>query len=151
MNWGILTSIFLLGTFKFMFSGIPGAIAQIPEWQTIVASGLGGMVSATIFYTASEFFIHRSFKKFKEKELLAIQNGTPRKRKFTRMNKLIVMIKRSLGIYGICLFAPLLLSVPIGTMIATKFYGKSKKTLPLILIGLAIHSFWLSMLFYALY
>ena len=48
---------------------------------------------------------------------------------FTKGNKFIVRLKLKLGIYGISFYAPLFLSVPIGTIITAKFYGKEKKSL----------------------
>ena len=55
------------------------------------------------------------------------------------MNKLIVKIKRTLGIYGVCLFAPLFFSIPGGTIISAKFYGKDKRTFLLILFGIVVN------------
>lgn len=73
------------------------------------------------------------------------------KKKFTKLNKGIVYIKRFMGVYGITLIGPLFLSVPIGAIIAAKFYGKRKETLPLLLLGLGGHSVWLALFYYSLY
>jgi hypothetical protein len=68
----------------------------------------------------------------------SIESGTPiePKRKFTRMNKLIVRMKKSIGIIGISFWAPLFLSIPGGSIIAAKFYGKNPMTFPLIVVGI---------------
>jgi hypothetical protein len=58
------------------------------------------------------------------------------KKKFTRMNKFIVRIKHRLGIVGLSFFAPFFLGIPLGTIIAAKFFGHQKKTFPLILVGI---------------
>ena len=55
------------------------------------------------------------------------------------MNKFIVRIKRRFGIFGISMYAPLILSVPIGSIITAKFYGKDKRTFPLIVVGIIIN------------
>ena len=49
---------------------------------------------------------------------------------------MVVKLKRSVGIYGITFLAPLFLSVPIGSIISAKFYGKKKITFLLIVIGM---------------
>ena len=61
------------------------------------------------------------------------------KKKFTRFNKFIVKLKRRFGIYGIAFYAPLFLSVPLGSIVTAKFYGKEKRTFPLILIGICMN------------
>jgi hypothetical protein len=101
----------------------------------------GALFSATIFYFSSEFFMIRAHKKRKELVRISIETGIPLKpkRKFTGMNKFIVRIKRRLGIIGVSMYAPLFLSVPIGTIIAAKFYGKEKRTFPLIVAGTFIN------------
>ena len=62
------------------------------------------------------------------------------KKKFTKMNKLIVWIKRNIGIYGVTLLAPLFLSIPIGSIICAKFYGKRKRTFILMMFFTAMYS-----------
>jgi hypothetical protein len=69
----------------------------------------------------------------------------------TRTKKTSVRIKRRFGFYGITLFAPLLFSVPIGSFVAAKFYGKYQTTFLFMLIGLAGNAFLLTLLSYALF
>lgn len=153
MNWGILSSIFFLGTFKFLFSGIPGAVAEIPLWHTALASGSGAILSGLFFFSMADYFRKRSFDNMLKRKKAAEKAGITykTKKKFTRLNKGIVYIKRFMGIYGITLISPLFLSVPIGAIITAKFYGKRKEALPLLLGGLAINSFWLAFVYYSLY
>jgi hypothetical protein len=62
-----------------------------------------------------------------------------------------VQIKRRFGFYGITLFAPLLFSVPIGSFVAAKFYGKKSTTYLFVLIGLALNGLLLTSIAYAIY
>lgn len=153
MNWGILSSIFVLGAFKFLFSAIPGAVAEVPYWQTMIASGAGAVVSGLFFFSAADYFRRRSFERMLKRKTEAEKAGIEykEKRKFTRLNKGIVYIKRFMGVYGITLISPLFLSVPIGAIIAAKFYGKRNETLPLLLLGLVSHSIWLTLVYYSMY
>lgn len=139
MNWAVLSGVFLLATFKFMFSGIPGAVAQIPIWHTYIAMVSGGIFGSTIFFFLTKWvqiFAHNRAVKKREYRL---NKGLPIKvkRRFTRTNKFIVRLKRKIGIYGISFFAPLFLSIPIGSIVANKFYGHNRMTYPLIVIGIA--------------
>lgn len=141
MNWGALIGIFFLATVKFMFSAIPGSIANIPAWQTYIACTLGGTISAAFFYFSAELFIKYSHRRRVKKVLAAEAKGIvlPHPKKFTRMNKFIIRIKHVFGIYGISLWAPFFLSVPIGSIITAKFYGKKKITFFLIALGMFIN------------
>ena len=71
-----------------------------------------------------------------------------RKKPFTLFNKSIVWIKRNIGIYGITFLAPLLLSIPVGSIVCAKFYGKQKQTFPLMMIFSAIYSFLMCLWMY---
>jgi hypothetical protein len=81
-----------------------------------------------------------SRKKKLKKENDAIQKGIPlkQKKKFTRGNKMIIKLKRSFGKIGVCFIAPSLLSIPLGTIIVAKFYGKEKDTYLWVFIGIVL-------------
>jgi hypothetical protein len=138
MNFALYTSFFLLSTIKFLFTPFAGPASGLSFFETYFSCVAGAILSATFFYFASEFFMKRSIKKHAEKVRLASEKGETivEKKKFTKTNKFIVKIKRRFGIYGVSLFAPLFLSVPIGTIITAKFFGHLKQTFPLILAGM---------------
>jgi hypothetical protein len=143
MNWGFLTTVFLLSTVKFMFAPASGSAMGLPFWETYIASVAGGSFGAAIFYFSSEWFIkYTHAKKVKKREELEKQGlPVPHKNIFTKTNRMIIRIKGKLGIYGICFWAPFFLSVPLGSIIVAKFYGKLKKTFPLIVLGMGINAF----------
>jgi hypothetical protein len=141
MHWHLYLTFFGFSTIKFLFTPFGGPAAELSFIETYVSCVSGALFSAAIFYFSSEFFMIRAHKKRKELVRISIETGIPLKpkRKFTRMNKFIVRIKRRLGIVGIAMYAPLFLSVPIGSIIAAKFYGKEKRTFPLIVAGTFIN------------
>lgn len=141
MNWAVLSSIFALGMFKFMFSAIPGAVAKVPLYQTYIAMVSGAVFSSFVFYFLSKLVNSISHKIKERKRLERERKGIPEKvkRRFTPMNKFIVRLKRSIGIYGITFWAPFFLSIPIGTIVAYKFYSHKKRTYPLIVIGICLN------------
>lgn len=136
---------------KFMFAPFYGLAFHLSFLETYLCTFIGGLISAIIFYWSAEFLMIRAAKKRKEKLIKAIEKGEPyvRKRTMTRVNKAIVKVKRSIGIWGIALFAPLFLSVPLGSIISAKFYGKDKRTFWIILLGLVINGFTITSLAYA--
>ncbi len=88
-----------------------------------------------------------------ERKKKALEQGLKwvNKRKFTLTNRLIIKVKRTIGIIGISFWVPLFLSIPIGSMIVAKFYGNEKKTFPLIVVGVFVNSFVLSALVYFIF
>ena len=148
MDWHILGSTFVLATFKFLISGIPGAKMGVPFWEITISSALGGSFSAFVFYFASERVI--AFQK-KRQELKVLKGNSKPKRKFTRANKWVVKIKQTFGILGITLLAPLLLSVPVGSMVCAKFYSENKYTFQLMLLWIGMNSVLLNLLWYGLF
>ena len=48
-------------------------------------------------------------------------------------------MKRSIGIIGITFWAPFFLSIPLGSIIAAKFYGHKKQAYPLIVLGIFLN------------
>lgn len=141
MHWHLYLTFFGFSTIKFLFTPFGGPAAGLSFIETYVSCVSGGLFSAFIFYFSSEFFMIRAHKKRQELIRKSIETGIPLKpkKKFTGMNKFIVRIKRRLGIIGVTMYAPLFLSVPIGTIIAAKFYGKEKRTFPLIAVGMFVN------------
>lgn len=152
MNWGYLTTVFLLATFKFMFAPFGGAM-KLPFWETYFASVAGGTFSAFIFYYLSEIIIKYNHKRKIVKKIILEEQGlpVPIKKKFTKTNRFVIRLKWKLGMYGICFWAPFLLSVPIGSMVVAKFYGKLKKTFPLIVLGMFINAMVMCLLAYLVF
>jgi len=67
------------------------------------------------------------------------------------MNKFIVRIKHSIGIIGVCFYAPLFLSIPGGSIIAAKFYGHDRRAFPLIVLGIGVNGIILTSLAYFIF
>lgn len=141
MKFGIYTTFFLLSTIKFLFTPFGGPAVKLTFWETYFVCVAGAVFSATIFYFSSELLMKRAHKKRLQAIKDAKENGTelPFKKKFTKTNKFIVRLKHRFGIYIVSMYAPLFLSVPIGTIITAKFYGKEKKTFPLIVLGMFVN------------
>lgn len=142
MYWGKLATIFFLATFKFMFAPAGGPALGLSFWETYFAAISGGLFCASIFYFAAGYFMRRAQQKRVDAWNAAITAGeTPKKRRvFTRLNKFVVRIKRALGIFGTAMWVPLFLSIPLGSIITAKFYGKDKRTFPIIVLGIFVNA-----------
>jgi len=156
MNTSLFLAGFGFGTFKFLFAhwmtfGAAASIGYQPHYYEIFISvTAGAWVSGAIFYFASELIMKAATKKRHEKHLTAKAAGIalPHKKRFTHMNKAVVKLKRSIGIYGLTLIAPLFLSVPFGSVVCAKFFGHEKKTFPLMMFFMASYSALMCFLIY---
>jgi hypothetical protein len=63
MNWGIISSVFILATVKFMFAPFTGYASGLSFWETFFTSIAGGSFSAVIFFFFSEFIMSISHKR----------------------------------------------------------------------------------------
>lgn len=141
MAWGAISSLFFISWIKFMFAPFGGPALGLTFLETYSGCVTGAILSSALFYFSADYLMDRATAKRIQKQKEALKNGSPMKRKknFTRMNKFIVKIKRSLGQVGICFWAPFFLSIPIGSIISAKFYGHSNKSYPLIVLGIFLN------------
>lgn len=150
MNWTGYISLATLATIKFMFSAIPGPALGLNYVETVISIFVGAVISAAFFFFSAEYFMQRAQKKRIKLMQEAHKNGEKiaQKRVFSRMNKGVVRLKLRFGKIGICFWAPFLLSVPVGSIIVAKFYGKYSFTFLYVILGMLINSLLTSFIVY---
>lgn len=150
MNWTGYISLATLATIKFMFSAIPGPALGLNYVETVISIFVGAVISAAFFFFSAEYFMQRAQKKRIKLMHEAHKNGETiaQKRVFSRMNKGVVRLKLRFGKIGICFWAPFLLSVPVGSIIVAKFYGKYSFTFLYVILGMLINSLLTSFIVY---
>lgn len=141
MKWGLYLSLAAFSMIKFMFAPIGGPNLGLNFFETYFSCVVGAIIAAVFFYFSSGYFMRQAHLKKVSKIKKALESGVEIKRKkvFTRTNKTIVRVKRKFGIWIMALYAPLFLSVPVGSIITAKFYRKEKLTFPIILIGIFVN------------
>jgi len=115
-------------SFKFGFTYI----------QTMLATTIGGILGVIFFFFLSEILLRifrrewpriKSFFSSRENELKPIVTPEPKnnnKKKFSKKNKFIVNTRKKYGLWGIAALTPILLSIPLGTFLANKYYRNKK-------------------------
>ena len=141
MKYSIYFGLLALSTIKFLFAPFGGPALKLNYFETYFSCIIGALISSTFFFFLAEYFMKRSINKKREAHFKAEKEGVllVKKKIFTKMNKSLIRIKHKLGIFGISFLAPLFLSIPIGTIIVAKFYGKNKYSYPLIILGIIIN------------
>ena len=155
MNVGLMITGFWIGTIKFLFAhwaiyGISQGKAHY--YEIFISATAGAWASMAFFYFSSGLLMRRAAQKRHEQRVAALNSGGKirPKKSFTRMNKFLVRIKRSVGIYGVTIVAPLFLSIPIGSIVCAKFFGTEKKTFPLMMLFTGSYSVLMCFLIYLL-
>ena len=135
---------FLISTVKFLFAASIARTSSLSPFEIAISTGLGALCSFNVFYFSARYFM----KKAKAKKQNTVAEGiTKEKPIFTWINKFMVRTKRSKsGFWIICIFAPLILSIPVGSIIVAKFYRELKITYPVATISLGLWAFILAYL-----
>lgn len=130
----ILIVISLSG-FKFLIA-IPLSAYQYDFnfIQTLIFSIVGGVIGVFLFSALSN----------KINKLFPKKNKVKRTKKRGIKEAITIKTARKYGVYGIAAITPILLSIPIGTLIALRFFPEKKKTIPILMSSVVIWSLILS-------
>ena len=123
-EWGQIISVFIASTLKLGIVGVPMAAAfKFSFLKTVLVCGSGGICGSFIFgYLSEEVLIFWSWLMKK------LYPNRPKKKRFTKTNRMLVRIKKYFGITGIALISPLFLSIPLGSFVAVEFFRHKNKT-----------------------
>ena len=142
MSWIALLYVFLLAHVKFLVTATI-ALATYPQLsvdEIFVASSLGAISCFNIFYFISQKLYFAGDKQ--SKNIKAKKSKT-----FKKRNRILIKMKQSkIGFLLVCTLAPLFLSIPIGTVVAVKFFGDNKKTYWYVSVLLIVMAFLLAYL-----
>lgn len=168
-----ISSVIAISGVKFL-GGAPLALAyHFSFLQTILYTSIGG-ISGVILVTYFSRHITAAFNSVKSrltgrgntapKDLYPVQDmdidlnvdvkylykETPviqKKKIFTGRNRRIVKLKVKYGLIGIALLTPVILSIPIGTFIATKVVSNKKKVVLYLSVSILLWAFFLTSIF----
>lgn len=125
---------------------------EFTNTETILYCVIGGMLGVVIFsYLSKPFFVleHWLFRKFRKwrrkKDIFTkpkvdlegnfevtyeyVEAHSEKRRIFTKRNRRIILIWKKYGLTGIAIITPILLSIPIGTIIANSLESRKSKIL----------------------
>jgi len=128
--------VFAVSSIKFLIAPALSFSLGLNFLQTFLSTTSGGITGVVIFFFLSRwmlllyaryfvFYMHRIKKKIYAFLKLEVPIEIPA-RKFTRRNRFIIKIVRKYGLAGIVILTPVILSIPIGTFLATRFYASNR-------------------------
>lgn len=135
-------SLLLLSGIKFIFAFPVAVKLHFSCLNTIFITSIGGVLGIVFFSFFWEhvikiylWFVHSYLYRFpKIRKVLRqlkyrfVKPKGERKVPFKRRRR-YVWLKNNSGILGIALLTPILLSIPLGTFLAVRFFGRNIKTL----------------------
>lgn len=143
-----LLSVFFLSSVKFMWAPGTALVSGFSFFHTILITSAGGISGITFFYFFGMWAIEK-MERVKTKTRMA-RFRKSRLRVFTKRNRRIIKLKRSVGLIGLIIITPALLSIPIGCVVAAKFYRHNKFTYPLLVVSTIVWSLLLTTLVFNL-
>lgn len=141
-----LLTIFGLSAIKFGMAGVPAAVfAQLSVFKALTVTISGGFAGTLFFTFLSEWSLEK-FRKIKEKYFPVTNKKS--KKIFTKSNRLIVAFKVKFGLIGLAIITPLILSIPLGTFLAIKYYSNKQKIIVYMFTSISI---WAIVLYFFLH
>ncbi|MDG1475897.1 MAG: hypothetical protein P8Q14_02005 [Vicingaceae bacterium] len=127
-----LAGIFLLAGSKFAVAVglLISPATDFNYFESVAMLLCGGFTGILFFYYFSNWInkvIDKLFKKNKKKKV------------FSKKVRRFINIKNKYGLIGIALITPVIISIPVGSFIASRFFAKNKFTLIFMLAGV---TFW---------
>ena len=101
---------------------------------TLLTGGFSGVLFLYFFSNWVNTIIDKFFKKKKKKKV------------FSKKIRRFIYFKNKYGIIGIALITPIIISIPVGSFIASRFFSKKKYTLIVMLMGVTFWSLVLPLL-----
>lgn len=116
--WSKLVTIFLFSIVKYglgLFTAINLDTGILPS---IMANLAGGAIGLLIFI---------NFGSFVTKKYYAIRYKSKPYPRFNQWNKFLVKVRKSMGLLGISILSPILLTLPVGAMLALQITSNKTK------------------------
>ena len=139
--WQIAGLLFF-SSIKFFLAPTAAVIAGYGFVSTVAITFGGASIGFIIFYRFWAFIKRVIASVFKPKK-------KKKKKTFSKKNKLIVRAKVTYGLIGIALLTPCLIGIPLGAILASNYYPKNSKAIPVFLTSILIWS--ISLTYISLY
>lgn len=138
-----LIPLFLLTSVKFVV-GIPAAYAAMDFsfWELWIFGSISGIFGVACFIFLSDWL-------FKIYDVLRMKYFPPKqptktKKVFSKKSRFYVKLIRKYGLAGLAILTPTLISIPVGTILARRFYPNRAKVFMYLCVSVILWSVALS-------
>jgi len=130
-----IVGLILFASVKFLFAPSTVYLSGYSYFETICITIVGGWFGVFVFFYLGALIFRYLATRIK---------FWPAGKNFSKKNRFIVKIKRTYGIIGLATLTPCLISIPIGCMLAARYFRTDRRTLPALLIAVVFWSFVLT-------
>lgn len=130
-----IIGLIIFSGLKFFFAPSTVYLSGYSYFETIAITSTGGILTVLVFFYFGEALkIIFSSRRKKKKE----------KMKFTKSNRRFIKIKTKYGLIGLAILTPCFFSVPLGSLLAARYFDEDKRTLPFLFTSVILWSFILT-------
>ncbi len=128
-------------------------------FETIILTSSGGIFGILVFAfltkpisIAFNFLVDKTRKNIIFKKIIP-QSKIKKNPKsiFSKKNRRVIRVKQKFGLSGLAIITPIILSIPVGTFIAVKYYTLNSKTILFLIFAVIMWSVVLSLFVTYLY
>lgn len=135
------------GTLKMMVAAGFGAGFGFTFLETFLWTAVGGCLGVLVFYRLSERLTDWSRERWLKGRAHARARGAALRRIFTRRNRWIIRVKHVSGYLGVAALTPLVLTIPVGSILAARFFHHDRRMVPALLISVVVQALGVSAAF----
>lgn len=128
------------GTVKMVVAAGFGAGFGFPFAENFLWTSVGGCIGVLAFYFLSERLTERARIRRLRKRAQRMATGSMDPPVFTRLNRRIIRIKRFSGLLGVAALTPLVFTIPLGSILAARFFHHDRRTLPVMLLSVVLQA-----------
>lgn len=145
VNWSAFILVFFVASTKFLFA--PSlSIIYFTFWETILFVTIGGIAGVTAFYFGAELIMKFNHnRRIKKAEKLKKEGKYIPPKIFNPFRRRVIKIKNSFGLLGIALVTPCIISIPIGSVLAARFFHHRKETIFILYLFVIVWAFILTL------
>ncbi len=159
-----LLNVSFVASIKYFWSTPYAYLLNMNAWEALLCIEIGGIAGFLLYYYFFRFLLAELkllwpvvyyFTPVMFKVRFEQWRDRRRKRrvtmkKFTSRNKFIVKIRRRYGMWGIIVLSPIILSIPIGALLGTKYFAHRHSFIPYMILSISVWGV-ISMAFFSIF
>jgi hypothetical protein len=140
-----ILTVIAVGGLKMMVAAGFGAGFGFTFFKTFLFTSIGGCMGVLVFYRLSDWLMERSrLQWLKRRAESLLQGGRPLKPVFTKRNRWLIRLKHVSGYLGVAALTPLVLTIPVGSILAARFFHHDRRTVPALLVSVVLQALCVS-------
>jgi hypothetical protein len=147
-----LLNVSLIASIKYFWSTPYAFILNLNALETFFSIEIGGITGFLLYYYFFRFLLKEvaylwprvyyftpvlfkvRFEAWRDRR----RKRKLSRRKFTAMNKFIVRIRLRYGMWGIIVLSPIILSIPIGALLGSKYFPHRNGFIPYMILSISV-------------